>query len=114
MEGTKSGASAGGAATADSTELCSKIVMCAGRIRKTSRRLGLFSVSAALPLGTDQFHDLMLVAGIRLPFLFHELLKLKSFYGKFIRQALKQLALFYVRCPLTHQVEFSGVRAELL
>lgn len=102
------------AAQRTSAELCSNIVMCAGRIRKTSRPLSLFSASAALPLGTAEFHDLVLVAGIRLPFLFHDLLKLKSFYGKFIRQALKQLALFYVRRQLTHKGEFSGIRAELL
>ena len=83
-------------------------------IRKTNPPLSLFSASAALPLGSAEFHDLVLVAGIRLPYLLHDLLKLKSFYGKFIRQALEQLALFHVHCQLTHEGEFSGVRAELL
>lgn len=79
--------------------------MCAGADKEDKRISRASAPDGAIPRPR---------AGIGLPFLFHDLLKLKSFYGKFFRQALKQLALFYVRCPLTHQGEFSGVRAEFL
>src|SRR5438309_8522855 len=89
------------------TELCSKVVT-RGRIRKISRPISFSPASAALLLrGRLKFHDVVLVAGIRLLLLFHDLLKLKSFDGEFIRQALKQRALFYVRRQLTHMGKFS-------
>jgi hypothetical protein len=64
--------------------------------------------------GRLKFNDLVLVAGIRVPLLFYDYLELKSFKGEFIRQALKERALFGIRRQLTHNGKVSGVRAELI
>lgn len=49
-----------------------------------------------------------------MPLLFYDDLKLKSFEGEFIRQALKERALFGIGRRLTHKSKVSGVRAEPL
>lgn len=46
--------------------------------------------------------------------LFQDQLKLESFYGEFIRQALEALVLFCVLRPLTHKGKVSGVSSEPL
>lgn len=90
-----------------------KIVQGAGRIRQATAQ-PLSASAALLVSGWLKFHDLVLLAGIRVPLLFYDDLKLKSFEGEFIRQALKERALFGIGRRLTHKSKVSGVRTEPL